>query len=87
MNEATVACFVAIVSVDWWIVICKGNTSSCEWDGGMSMVRSVRGKRGRYGVVRPDHLPQAYNRTKGRCMEDIFIAIALGSTNQEINQI
>jgi len=51
MNEATVACFVAMVSVDLWIVICKGNTSSCEWDGGMSMVRSVRGKRGRYGVV------------------------------------
>lgn len=59
MNEATVVCFVAIVSVVLWIVICKGNTSSCEWDGGMSMVRSVRGKRGRYGVVWPYLLPQA----------------------------
>ena len=37
----------------------EGNTSGCEWDGGMSMVRSVRGKRGRYGVVLPHLLPQA----------------------------
>lgn len=45
----------------------QGNKSSCEWDGGMSMVRSVRGKRGRYGVILPYFcLRLSTDKTKGR---------------------
>lgn len=54
MNEATVDCFEAIVSMCFLCFELQGNANSSKWAGGMSMVRSVRGERGRYGVVLPE---------------------------------